>query len=74
MKLHCILAAALLAGISTASFAHPGGHDDFDGENVPSQVECERLKKMSKEEAEKPAMKQLQQQCAQAEVEKAKQH
>lgn len=74
MKLHCILAAALLATIATPAFAHPGGHDDFDGENEPSQVECEQLRKMSKEEAEKPAMKQLKQQCARAEIEKAKKH
>lgn len=71
MKLHSLLAATLLAIFTVPSYAHPGGHD-FDEENQPSQVECAQLKKLSKEEADKPAMKELKQQCAQAEIEKAR--
>jgi hypothetical protein len=70
MKLRSSLAAALLISASAPAFAHPEGHDYGD---QPSVVECEQLKKMSKEEADKPAMKELKQRCAQAAVEKGKQ-
>lgn len=71
MKLRSILAAALLIGFAAPAFSHAEGHD-FG--NQPSPQECEQLKKLSKEEAEKPAMKELKQRCIQAEIEKTKKY
>lgn len=59
MKLHHVLAAAMLVSSSTFAFAHPGGHDD----EQPSADECAQFKKLSKADAEKPAMKELKQKC-----------
>lgn len=71
MKLHSILAAYVLMSLAAPAFAHPEGHD-FG--NQPSIQECEQLKKLSKEEADKPAMKELKQRCARAEIEKTKKY
>lgn len=67
MKVHHILAAAVLIPVSNLAFAHPGGHDD----DVPSTEECAQLRKLAKADAEKPAMQDLKQQCDATYPEKA---
>jgi hypothetical protein len=65
MNFRILVASALLMGASAPAFSHPEGHD-FG--NQPTPKECEQLKKLSKEEADKPAMKELKQRCAAAKV------
>lgn len=60
MKIHHLLAAALFTVASPLVMAHPGGHDDQDG---PSREECAQVAKLSKAEAETPAMKELKRLC-----------
>lgn len=67
MKLHHLLTTVLLASASTLAFAHPGGH----GDEAPSADECVQLKKLSKADAEKPAMKELKAQCEAAQAKEA---